>query len=117
MSAAAAFAVLAQPPATAQSLLDPMRPPDLREDAATAVPQAASGLQGVVLSPRRHLALINGAVVPMGNAAPDGHKLVDVTDSTALLEKGGERQVLRMSPRIDKKPVRREALKTERSEP
>ena len=56
-------------------------------------------------SPSRKLALINGAIVPVGGVVRDG-KLVDVTESAALLKKDGENEVLQMYPRIAKKQVR-----------
>jgi len=44
---------------------DPMRPAGVATPQSAAV--AASGLQVVITSPRRKLALIDGAVVPVGS--------------------------------------------------
>src|SRR5437879_9483841 len=74
LSFAAACAVLAHPAARAQqALVDPMRPAEARSDAGAVALQQATSLQGVVVSPRRKLALINGAVVPMGGARSEEH--------------------------------------------
>src|SRR5437879_12946256 len=107
LSFAAACAVLAHPAARAQqALVDPIRPAEARSDAGAVALQQATSLQGVVVSPRRKLALINGAVVPMGGAIGDG-RLVDVTESSALLKKNSQTEVLRMYPRIEKKQLKR----------
>jgi hypothetical protein len=81
-----------------------MRPADARS-AGSAAFFPASGLQGVITSPSRKLALINGVVVPVGGVVRDG-TLVEVTGSAALLKKNGENEVLQMYPRIDKKQIR-----------
>jgi MSHA biogenesis protein MshK len=100
-------AVLAHAAARAQqALVDPMRPAEARSDAGAVALQPATSLQGVVTSPQRKLALINGAIVPMGGAIGDG-RLVDVTESSALLKKDGRIEVLRMYPRIERKQLKR----------
>lgn len=97
----------AQSGARAQALNDPMRPPEasgaLAPGAATS---SGSGLQAVITSPRRKLAVIDGRVVPLG-APVRGSTLDNVSDSVAVLKKNGERNVLLMHPQIDKKPARR----------
>lgn len=80
-----------------------MRPPGASATAATAVAAPASGLQGVLTSTRRKLALIDGAVVPLGAPVRDA-TLAGVADSLAVLKKNGERDVVFMYPNIDKKP-------------
>lgn len=81
---------------------DPMRPADARgEDAKGAPP--GGGLQVVITSPQRKLALINGTVVPL-----DSGTLAGISDSVVVLQKNGGRDVLLMHPNIDKKPSRRE---------
>src|SRR2546430_3271508 len=106
LSFAAACAVLAPAGRARQALVDPMRPADARQDAGPVASQAATSLQGVVVSPQRKLALINGAIVPMGGAIRDA-RLVDVTESSALLKKNSRTEVLRMYPRIEKKQLKR----------
>ena len=107
LSAAIALAcALAQSETRAQGLQDPMRPPGA--PAAGAAAQGATptgGLQVVITSPGRKLAVIDGAVVPLGAAVRDG-TLTGVSDSVAVLKKNGEHDVLRMHPNIDKRPAR-----------
>lgn len=112
ISAAIALAcALAQSETRAQGLQDPMRPPGTRAAGAGAAP-AASGLQGVITSPGRKLAVIDGAVVPLGAAVRDG-TLAGVSDSAAVLGKNGERNVVLMHPNIDKRPARPPATKAD----
>jgi hypothetical protein len=85
---------------------DPMRPADAREASGPAA-SSAGALQVIITSPHRKLAVIDGTVVPLG-ATVRGSTLSGVSDSVAVLDKKGERDVLLMHPDIDKKPVRRE---------
>ena len=103
------FAIAGAAPAhsPAQSLADPMRPFEARDYApAQAGPAPPSGLQGVLTSPGRKFALINGVAVRVGGALREG-TLVELTESSAVLQKNGQREVLRMYPHIEKKPIRR----------
>jgi hypothetical protein len=88
---------------------DPMQPPGASADVGAAPAGAArhSGLQVVITSPRRSLALIDGQVVPLGSTVR-GATLASVSDSVVILRKNGERDVLLMHPEIDKKPAKRE---------
>jgi len=105
LSFAIAGVALAQSPA--QSSADPMRPFEARDDAAAQAGTApASSLQGVLTSPGRKFALINGVAVRVGGALREG-TLVELTESSAVLQKNGQREVLRMYPHIEKKPIRR----------
>lgn len=101
--AAALSCALAQSDARAQPMSDPMRPADARatEDSKGAPP--GGGLQVVITSPQRKLAVINGTVVPLGSGT-----LAGISDSVVVLQKNGERDVLLMHPNIDKKPSRGE---------
>ncbi len=73
-------------------------------------------LQGVLTSPGRKFALINGVVVPIGRELRDG-RLVELTESSAVvLQKNGRREVLRMYPHIEKKPIRRAPANQEQTE-
>jgi len=107
LSAAIALAcALAQSGARAQTLKDPMRPADAAPASSGApATTAAPRLQAVITSPTRKLAVIDGAVVPLGAAVRDG-TLAGVSDSGAVLGKNGERNVLLMHPNIDKRPSR-----------
>ena len=105
--ATAMVCALAQGEAFAQ-MRDPMRPPDAPTSAGAAA--RTSGLQAVITSPTRKLAVIDGAVVPLGAPVRDA-KLSGVSDSLAVIEKNGDRDVLLMHPNIDKKPSRGSAPK------
>jgi hypothetical protein len=83
-----------------------MQPPG-KSGVSSNAPSARSGLQVVITSPGRNLALIDGVVVPLG-APVKGATLSSVSDSVVILRKNGERDVLLMHPDIDKKPARRE---------
>lgn len=82
-----------------------MRPPGAPAAGAAQGAARASGLQGVITSPGRKLAVIDGAVVPLGAAVRDG-TLSGISDSVAVLKKNGERDVLLMHPNVDKRPAR-----------
>ncbi|TMI09257.1 MAG: hypothetical protein E6H40_11645 [Betaproteobacteria bacterium] len=114
LSFAIAGVALAQSPA--QSSADPMRPFEARDDAAQQAGTPSAGvLQGVLTSPGRKFALINGVAVPVGGVWQEG-RLVEVTESSAVLRKNGQREVLRMYPHIEKKPIRRTPAGREQTE-
>jgi len=70
-----------------------MRPFEARDDAAAqAGTPAASRLQGVLTSPGRKFALIDGVAVPVGGVWQEG-RLVELTESSAVLRKNGQREV------------------------
>lgn len=110
-AAIALACALAQSETRAQGLQDPMRPPGARAAGAGAA-SAASGLQVVITSPGRKLAVIDGAVVPLGAAVRDG-TLAGVSDSAAVLGKNGERNVVLMHPNIHKRPARAAGTKAD----
>jgi len=95
---------VAQPPAFAQSMLDPMRPPQARDESAAPGRSAGAGLQLIINSPRRKLALIDGRMVALGGNARDG-TVVGLSDSSVVLRKNGSLDVVLMHPAIDKKPT------------
>jgi hypothetical protein len=92
----------------AAALDDPMRPPEAAAStgAVAASRVSNSGLQIVITSPQRKLAVIDGAVVPLGAPVRKG-TLAGVSDSVAVLRKNGDSDVLLMYPNIDKRPSRR----------
>ena len=93
-----------------------MRPFEASDYApAQAGPALASGLQGVLTSPGRKFALINGVAVPVGGELRGG-RLIELTESSAVLLKDGQREVLRMYPHIEKKPIRRAPANREQTE-
>jgi hypothetical protein len=90
---------------------DPMQPPgEPSAPRAGAQGSAATGLQLVIVSPQRKLAVIDGSLVHIGGKARSG-TLAGVSDSVAVLQKDGSRDVLLMYPNIEKKPARREGAK------
>ena len=74
---------------------------------STSAGAASSGLQAVITSPGRKLAVIDGAIVPLGSSVGRS-TLHGVSDSLAVLEKNGSRDVLLMHPNIEKKPSRKD---------
>lgn len=94
--------------AGAQGLDDPMRPSGASSavEGHSAASRAPGSLQGVLTSPTRKLALIDGQVVPLGGAVRDG-TLSGMSDGSAVVKKNGGRDVLLMHPNIDKRPARR----------
>ena len=87
-------------------LIDPMRPANMAEAAPSGRSGAGAsgaGVQVILTSPERKLALIDGKVVPLGGDARGG-TLVGLSDSGAVLHKDGSRDVILMHPAIDKKP-------------
>ncbi len=92
--------------APAGILTDPMRPAGVEDapssNSATRV-APVSGVQVILTSPERQLAVIDGKVVPLGGDVRGG-TLVGLSDSSAVLRKDGSRDVLLMHPAIDKKP-------------
>lgn len=98
--------VFAHAGARAQGMNDPMQPPGA-SGVSSSTPVTKSGLQAVITSPDRSLALIDGVVVPLG-ATVKNATLSSVSDSVVVLKKNGERDVLLMHPEIDKRPARRE---------
>ena len=98
--------LLAHFDAHAQPMNDPMQPPGMGVSSSNSSP-ARSGLQAVITSPQRSLALIDGEVVPLGSSVKNS-TLTSVSESLVVLRKNGERDVLLMHPDIDKRPARRE---------
>jgi len=89
----------------AEGLADPTRPPygGLGVGADRA-PVAAPELQSVLISPTRSLAVINGQTVPLGGKFRDA-TLTRITASGVELHNGSRVEVLRLFPRVEKKPL------------
>jgi MSHA biogenesis protein MshK len=96
--------------AHAQALSDPMRPPSAAASAGAAAPAAAPALrlQSVLISPGRKLAVIDGITVPLGGTV-DGARLVAIRESEVVLQKGAERETLKLNPGVQITPVPRRA--------
>jgi len=108
-TAACAFLVLA-PVAYAQALSDPTQPP-AATDAVSAPGGAQSSpqlsrLQSVLIAPGRRIAIIDGVTVPLGGKLGDA-TLVRLSETEAVLRKGGETEVLKLLPGIERKFVKR----------
>ncbi len=101
------IALAAPVAACAQALRDPMRPADAPASRAQTEAAAGPGVQIVITSPTRQLAVIDGNVVNVGGTARNG-TLAAVSDSVVVVNKNGGRDVLLLNPNIDKKPAKRE---------
>lgn len=90
--------------ALAQTLGDPMRPP-----AATGAPaieprgDAAARLQSVLIARNRSVAVIDGRSVRLGERIGDA-TVVAISPSAVTLQRGSERQTLKLYPGTEKKP-------------
>lgn len=102
-----ALAALGALQASAQALVDPTRPPNAPMGEAEA---AVSGtqLQSILISSSRRLAIINGATVALGGMVGEA-KVVRITETEVTLQKGDEKEVLKLYPGIDKQPIKRGA--------
>ncbi len=88
--------------AFAQTLPDPTRPPAeiSAPVAGLAAPPKDSGLQSVIISPTRRAAIINGQTVELGALLGDA-RLVEISESVAILERAQGRQVLALFPGVN----------------
>ncbi len=114
--ALAALMALASFCAGAQALNDPMRPPTFA--GAEAAPEEGTPgkprLQSVLISAERKLAVINGQTVPLG-ARFGNATLVAVTETSAVLKRGAERETLKLFPDTEKKlPRERKSLRNDK---
>jgi MSHA biogenesis protein MshK len=100
---AALLAAAATVPATAQSLVDPMRPASAGYGESQVAAARSSGpvLEQVVLGDGRKFAVINGRRVVLGDRLGDATVVQIGPDQVTL--KGQTTQVLRMFPRTDRK--------------
>ena len=107
-SQAQALQRLAQAPERlAQALGDPMRPPaEASSPIARGEAQGgtSSRLQSVLISPGRRVAVIDGRTVGIGERVGDA-TLIAIAESEVTLQRGAERQTLKLHPGIEKKPV------------
>ena len=109
MMAAATVAAMAG--AQAQALTDPTRPPSATSGSPAAQEEApGTQLQSILLSSGRKVAVINGTMVPLGGMVGEA-RVVRITETEVVLKKGGETEVLKMYPGIDKRPVKRTAAR------
>jgi MSHA biogenesis protein MshK len=101
---------LAAPAASAQAIVDPMRPPQavrpVEADKAAPASAPAARLQSVLIAANRRLAVIDGNSVTIGGLVGDS-TVVEITESRVVLMKDNLRETLRLSPGVEKKPVPR----------
>ncbi|MGH8737008.1 MAG: MSHA biogenesis protein MshK [Burkholderiales bacterium] len=103
LAAAQAVAAEAHAGASLQGLADPTRPPyDAPAVEGDSAPAMGPELQSVLISPTRKTAVISGQTVPLGGKFQDA-TLIRITESGVELRNGGQVQVLRMFPRVEKK--------------
>lgn len=88
-----ALAVVAQ---ADTDLPDPTRP----HGAARAAP-AASGVQSILISPQRKLAVVNGRTVTVGDRVGDA-VVTDIRPYEVILNRGGHESRLRLVPRLER---------------
>jgi len=90
---------------SAQGLtIDPTRPPVgyLATGADTGEGDGGPVLQSVMISPTQRTAIINGALVKVGEKYGDA-VLTRVAESEVVLRSGGVNRVLKLYPRVDKR--------------
>ena len=106
---AAAAATLSMASVQAQALTDPTRPPHA-DPAGSLQDSAVQGtqLQSVLISPTRRLAIINGTMVPLGGMLGES-KVVKITETEVVLQKGSETEVLKLFPGVEKQPIKKSA--------
>lgn len=92
--------------ALAQPLADPTRPATAAPAESTPAEAATppSRLQSVLISPSRRVAVIDGRAVKIGERVGDA-TLVAIAPSEVTLQRGEERQTLKLHAGIEKKPV------------
>ena len=105
LAAAQAGAADAVPPGG--GLRDPTRPPFGAAGAGGEEAPAGPQLQSVLISPARRVAVIDGRTVPLG-AKFRGATLTRITESGVELRSAGRVEVLKLFPKVEKKPRRRD---------
>ncbi|HXF66703.1 MAG TPA: MSHA biogenesis protein MshK [Burkholderiales bacterium] len=94
---------LAAFPAAGQIVSDPMRPPEgVETTAPEAGLEAGPVLQSVMIAPGLRAAIISGQLVRQGEKYGDS-VLVKVAENEVVLRSGGETQVLKLYPGVDKR--------------
>jgi MSHA biogenesis protein MshK len=94
---------------TSSTLADPTRPPSVLSPTAgspAGTPAVTTGgLQTVIMRKgAKPLAVINGVAVELGGSIGDA-KLVKLSESEAVLQRPSGREVLRLTPAVEKSAV------------
>lgn len=92
--------------AHAQTLSDPTRPPNAPAAGPGDAGPVGTQLQSVLISQGRRLAIINGNTVALGEMVGEA-KVVKITETEVVLQKGNDKEVLTLYPGIEKQPVKR----------
>lgn len=111
-AAAALCAVLALMPALApaQGLTDPTRPAIGYADADAGVATGGPVLQSVMITPTLQSAIISGEMVKLGGKFGSA-RLVKISESEVVLKDGGETQILKLYPGVEKRAVEKPEAK------
>jgi MSHA biogenesis protein MshK len=92
--------------ARAQALNDPTRPPygAYEGESSPAAPAGGPVLQSVMITPDRKAAIISGVMVRLGEKYGSA-QVVQISETEVVLREGGESQVLKLYPGVDKRRV------------
>lgn len=112
-AAAALCAALALMPAlaTAQAMNDPTRPATGYTEAEAGIAAGGPVLQSVMITPTFQSAIISGEVVQLGGKFGSA-RLVKISESEVVLKDGGETQILKLYPGVEKRAVEKPEAKT-----
>lgn len=104
---------LAATPAWSQGLADPTRPPAaLAADPGPAAP--AAGLQFIIRRQgMKPVAVINGSRVELGGRVGDA-RLIAVNEDSVVLQSDTGRELLRLTPGVEKKPAQPQEIAADR---
>jgi len=106
-------------PAGAQ-VPDPTRPPAVvmtPEPSGGVIVPTESGVQAVIVRPKgkgKSSAVINGQYVEVGDKLGD-KKVLKIAESEVVLQGEGEREIMKVTPDIEKVPVKKKAAAKRRT--
>lgn len=90
---------------------DPTRPPAGQDPADGVAPPADSGIQTVILRPGgKSAAVINGQYLRVGDKFGD-KRVLKISESEVVLQGGNGREVLKLTPAIEKVSVKKNAAR------
>lgn len=101
-------------PAGGQELVDPTRPPNAPAPGMQEGAPAGTQLQSVLIAPGRRIAIVNGKSVALGDVLGES-KVVKITETEVVLQKGNETEVLKMFPGVEKQSVKRGPSRAQKS--
>ena len=90
--------------ASAETLVDPTRPPALIATEQPGSVPAGPMLQSVLISPKRKEAIIAGKTVRVGDKFGEA-RVIKISENEVVLRNGSEMQTLKLFPDVEKKPV------------